>query len=61
MDARSQQIRDMIQCFPLDATESPEIIASRLLDILAAINERMDAIESAICQETDNRPTKGQT
>jgi len=60
MDARSQQIRDMIQCFPLDATESPEQTASRLLDILTAINERMDAIESAICQETDN-PTTGET
>jgi len=55
MDARSQQIHDMIQCFPLDAVESPEITASRLLDILAAINERMDAIESAICAETDRR------
>lgn len=57
MDARSQQIHDMIQCFPLDATESPELTASRLLDILAALNERMDAIESAICQETDNQTT----
>ena len=41
----SQEIHDMIQCFPLDATESPELTASRLLDILTAMNERMDAIE----------------
>lgn len=41
----SQQIHDMIQGFPLDAAESPELTTSRLLDILQAMNERMDAIE----------------
>lgn len=43
----SQEIHDMIQTFPLDATESPELTASRMLDILDAMNRRMDAIESA--------------
>lgn len=64
MDARSQQIHDMIQCFPLDATESPELTASRILDILAAINDRMDAIESASRVERfagDNQTKTGET
>lgn len=44
--SKSTEIHDMIQTFPLDATESPELTASRLLDILDAMNRRMDEIES---------------
>lgn len=43
MNELRNQIHDMIQTFPLDA--SPEMIASKLLDILQAMNERMDQIE----------------
>jgi len=39
----SQDIHDMIQTFDLGA--SPELTTSRILDILQAVNERMDAIE----------------
>lgn len=45
MNAKSQQIHDMIQTFPLG--ENHEAMASRLLDILQAVNERMDEIEAA--------------
>lgn len=38
-----QQIHDMIQTFPLSG--SPELMASRILDILQTMNERMDHIE----------------
>jgi len=61
----SQDIHDMIQCFPLDATESPDLTASRILDILTALNERMDGIESELkrtaSRSTDefNGPTSG--
>lgn len=40
----SQEIHDMIQTFDLGA--SPELMASRILDTLDAINRRMDDIES---------------
>lgn len=45
--SKSTEIHDMIQTFPLDATESPELTASRILDILDAMNRRMDEMESA--------------
>ena len=44
----SQDIEEMIGCFKLDATESPDQIASRLLDILLALNERMDCTDSKL-------------
>lgn len=44
MSDKSQQIHDMIQTF--DLAGHPELVASRILDILQAINERMDEIES---------------
>ena len=44
MSDQSRQIHDMIQTFDMGA--SPEMIASRLLDILQCVNERMDAIEN---------------
>ena len=40
----SQEIHDMIQEFDLDA--SPELTTSRILDILDALNRRMDGIEA---------------
>jgi hypothetical protein len=40
----STEIHDMIQTFDLHG--HPELITSRLLDILQAMNERMDGIES---------------
>jgi Ca2+-binding EF-hand superfamily protein len=40
----SQEIHDMIQTFDLGA--SPELLASQLLDILDAINRRMDDMEA---------------
>jgi len=53
MSVKSKEIHDMIQTFRLDATESPEQTASRLLDILKAINDRMDEIESAARRTSD--------
>ncbi len=45
MSEASQNIHDMIQGFPLD--QSPTTLTtSRLLDILQAINERLDKIET---------------
>ena len=45
----SQEIHDMIQTFPLeDATHSPQFAASAILDILDALNRRMDGIEAAV-------------
>lgn len=41
---KSQDIHDMIQLFDLGA--SPELMASRVLDILTAVNQRMDEIEA---------------
>ncbi len=42
----SQEINDMIRHFELDAKESPERTASRILYILKVMNERMEAIEA---------------
>ena len=39
-----QEIHDMIQCFQLSA-DAPAGMASRILDILAAMNERLNGIE----------------
>ena len=39
----------MIQTFPLeDATHSPQFTTSKILDILDALNRRMDGIEAAV-------------
>jgi len=41
----SAEIHDMIQTFDLGA--SPELMASRILDILDAMNRRIDEVESS--------------
>lgn len=46
----SRHIHDMIQTF--DMGGHPELVASRLLDILDAMNRRMDSIESAAAAQT---------
>lgn len=48
MRDRSNEIHDMIQTFDLDATESPELTASRILDILNALNCRIDELEATL-------------
>lgn len=40
---KSREIHDLIQCF--DMGQSTEMVASRMLDILTKVNERMDEIE----------------
>lgn len=46
MKNQSQEIHDMINGFPLE--DSPELTTSRLLDILTALNNRMDSLEKSI-------------
>lgn len=45
----SSEIHDMIQTFNLGA--SPELMASRILDILTAMNRRMDDLEADATRE----------
>lgn len=45
------QIHDMIQRF--DLAGHPELVTSRILDILQALNERMDAIEQSSARAAD--------
>jgi hypothetical protein len=44
--SKSTEIHDMIQTFNLAG--HPELVTSRLLDILQAMNERMDEIEASL-------------
>ena len=48
MSEKSIEIHDMIQGFDLGA--SPELMASRLLDIVTAVNERIDEIARSLNQ-----------
>ncbi len=44
----SQEIHDMIEGFPLNVGESQDNAINRILDILQAMNERMDALEARL-------------